>query len=181
MGPIRVLVADDDADFARALVDLLDAEAGVTLIGPARDTEEVIALATRGNPHVVLLGARMPGGGGLRATKDILAADSGVRVIALSVSDDRAAVLEMPRAGASGYLVKGASVDEILAMIRREHLGQGALSSPAGADQPPGRRADLGTDTLRQHLESVVAGHGLDTHFQPIVELHSGRVVGYEA
>src|SRR5437588_1101435 len=125
MGPIRVLVADDDADFGEALVDVLDVEAGVTLIGPAHDADEAIALAANGHPHVALLGVRMPCGGGLRAAREILAADSGVRVIALSASDDRSAVLDMLRAGASGYLVKGTPVDEVLALIRRGHLGQG--------------------------------------------------------
>jgi two-component system chemotaxis response regulator CheB len=76
MGPVRVLVADDGPDFGDALIELLDAEAGVTLIGPARDAQEAIAFASSGHPHLVLLGVRMHSGGGLRATREILATNS---------------------------------------------------------------------------------------------------------
>jgi EAL domain-containing protein (putative c-di-GMP-specific phosphodiesterase class I)/DNA-binding NarL/FixJ family response regulator len=181
MGPIRVLVADDDPAFGEALVELLDAEAGVSLIGPAHDADQAIALATNEQPHVAFLGVRMPRGGGLRATREILAADSSVRVIALSASEDRTAVLEMLGAGASGYLVKGAAVDEILAVIRRGHTGPATLSSPPEASHPEGGPYQPDADSLRRQFESLLAGQGLDTHFQPIVELSTRRIVGYEA
>jgi EAL domain-containing protein (putative c-di-GMP-specific phosphodiesterase class I) len=182
VGPIRVLVADDDFDFAEALVDLLDAEAGVTLIGPAHDAEEAVALALSGRPQVALLGVGMPRGGGLRATREILTADSSVQIIALSASDDRSAVLEMLRAGAGGYLVKGAPVDEILAVIHRGHLGQGTLSSPP-SERDHSEHGPRDPDALgaRRQFELLLTGYGLDTHFQPIVELRTGKVVGYEA
>jgi EAL domain-containing protein (putative c-di-GMP-specific phosphodiesterase class I)/ActR/RegA family two-component response regulator len=177
-----VLVADDDPDFGEALVDLLDAEAGVTLIGPAHDAQEAVALASSGRPHVALLGVHMPCGGGLRATREILAADGSVRVIALSASDDRTAVLEMLRAGAGGYLVKGAPVDEILGVIHRGLLGQGTLSSPPSeVGHLDGSPHHPDAQGARHQFELLLTGYGLDTHFQPIVELRTGNVVGYEA
>src|SRR6476661_4442584 len=69
--PIRVVVADDDADVVRALGALIGAERDLELVGTASDAETVIQLAVSEEPDIVLLDVRMPGGGGLRAAREI--------------------------------------------------------------------------------------------------------------
>jgi diguanylate cyclase (GGDEF)-like protein len=116
--PIRLLIADDDEGTRVMLTAIAHRDAGLDLVGAAADAEEAIQLASHRRPDVVLLDFDMPGGGGVRAAIDIREALPGVRIVALSADDSPSAQLDMSRAGAVGYLVKGADDDEIGRTIR---------------------------------------------------------------
>src|SRR5512134_677135 len=127
--PIRVLIADDEPALRGALADLLAHEDDVVLIGTAGDADEAIALATDAHPDVALVDVSMPAGGGARAAREIARCSPDTRVIALSAFEDRPTVLEMLRAGAVGYLVKGAGGEEIVGSIQKVVAGGASLSA----------------------------------------------------
>lgn len=134
MERIRVLVAEDEEAVREALVDLLTSDAAIDVVGSAKDADEAIEMAASSKPDVALVDVKMPGGGGVRAAREIRANSPQTHVVALSAYEDRRTVLEMLRAGAVGYMVKGTSADEILRTIRRSLRGQGSLSVEVTAD-----------------------------------------------
>jgi signal transduction histidine kinase len=131
---IRVLIAEDEPTVREALGELIDGEVALRLVGAAADAEEAIQLAREHRPDVALLDVKMPAGGGPRAAREIRATCPDTRVVALSAYEDRATVLEMLRAGASGYLVKGTPAVEVVEAIRRSTRGQASLSAEVTAD-----------------------------------------------
>jgi DNA-binding NarL/FixJ family response regulator len=119
MNFVRILVADDDADIRGLLERYVKGEPALQLIGAAPDAEEAIRLAAEHKPDAALLDVNMPGGGGVRAVREISEISPDTSMIALSGYDDRNTVLQMLEAGATSYLVKGASRDKILHTVRR--------------------------------------------------------------
>lgn len=118
-GPaIRLLIADDDPGVRLVIAALAAREDGLELVGEAEDAKQAIELASHRRPDVVLLDFDMPGGGGVVAANGIRDANPTTRIVALSADDSAAAQYDMSRAGAVGYLVKGASEDEIARVIR---------------------------------------------------------------
>ena len=115
---IRLLIADDDAASRLMLESLLGRAEGMELIASAADADQAIELASMRRPDVVLLDFDMPGGGGVRAAVDIREALPGVRIVAFSADESPAAHLDMSRAGAVGYVVKGADDDELVRTVR---------------------------------------------------------------
>jgi len=115
---IRLLIADDDASIRLTLAALLQREEGFDLVGEAEDAAQAIDLAARRRPNVVILDFDMPGGGGVRAASEIREASPTTRIVALSADDSQIAQYEMSRAGAIGYVVKGAPDEEIVRAIR---------------------------------------------------------------
>ncbi len=134
MERIRVLVAEDEEAVREALVDLLSSDATIEVVGSAKDADEAIEMAAESKPDVALVDVKMPGGGGARAAREIRTNSPQTHVVALSAYEDRRTVLEMLRAGAVGYVVKGTSADEILRTVRRSLRGQGSLSAEVTAD-----------------------------------------------
>ena len=124
-----MLIADDEPAPRGALAELLAHEDGVVLIGTAGDADEAIQLADDARPDVALVDVKMPAGGGPRAAREIVRVSPATRVIALSAFEDRPTVLEMLRAGAVGYLVKGTGADEIVGSIERVMSGGASLSA----------------------------------------------------
>lgn len=116
--PIRLLIADDDEGTLLLLGSLLSRTEGLKLVGSAADAGEAAELAARCRPDVVLLDFDMPGGGGVRAAIEIRESQPDVRIVAFSADDTAAAQLDMSRAGAVGYVVKGATDDEIVRTVR---------------------------------------------------------------
>jgi two-component system NarL family response regulator len=127
-GDIRVLVCDDHALFRRGLVLVLDQEDGITVVGEAEDGEESIRRAEELAPDVVLMDVRMPRVGGIEATRAIVESTPSTKVLVLTVSDDEDDLFEAVRAGASGYLLKEISIEEVGASIRAVMSGQSLIS-----------------------------------------------------
>ena len=135
---IRILVVDDHPIVRSGIVGLLEAEPDFDVVGEAVDGETALELAAALAPDLVLMDLRMPGMGGVEATRrilaDALAAGAKRRVLVFTTyeSDDR--ILAAISAGASGYLVKAAPAEELLAGVRAAHAGQTVLA-PALAVQ----------------------------------------------
>ncbi|MFI5765201.1 response regulator [Streptomyces sp. NPDC051563] len=130
--PIRVLLADDQALLRSAFKVLVDSEADMCVVGEASDGAQAFELARTLRPDVVLMDIRMPGTDGLAATR-LISADSeltGVRVVMLTTFEVDEYVAAALRAGASGFLGKGAEPEELLNAIRVAAAGD-ALLSPA--------------------------------------------------
>ena len=189
MDPITVLIADDQAELRAALVDLVSAEGRLELVGEAGNAEEAISLAGRQHPDVALVDVRMPGGGGLRATREIRAASPRTRVIALSAYEDRRTVLQMLGAGAVAYLVKGTDPSEIVRAIIRAARGEGSVSvglvagvvEELGAQLRRDERETEDRDGRSARIQGVIDGAGVKVVYQPIFDLDTGTPVGVEA
>jgi DNA-binding NarL/FixJ family response regulator len=125
---VRVLIADDDADLRCLLEKYVKGEPALQLVGAATNADEAIQLAEEHQPDAALIDVGMPGGGGVRAVREIAQRSPQTSMIALSGYDDRNTVLEMLEAGAISYLVKGASRDEILQTLRRSIEAHAKLS-----------------------------------------------------
>jgi diguanylate cyclase (GGDEF)-like protein len=115
---IRVMVADDDPVITMLLTTITRHEPTLELVGAAADADAAIELAVRQRPRVVVLDLDMPGGGGMRAAAEILQKVPEARIVGMSADDSQAARLDMSRAGAVGYIVKGAPPAEIVSTIQ---------------------------------------------------------------
>jgi DNA-binding NarL/FixJ family response regulator len=125
---IRILVADDQALVRDGLRLILDSQEDIEVVGEASDGEEAVRAATSLAPDVVLMDIRMPGVGGLEATRRITAG-TGCRVLVLTTFDLDEYVVEALRAGASGFLLKSSPRQHLLHAVRTVSEG-GALLDP---------------------------------------------------
>jgi len=130
MSRIRVLIADDHPVFRYGLRALLTSEATLMeVVGEATTGEEAIALAAQCLPDVILMDVNMPGLNGIEATRRILAATPQIGILMLTMFDDDESVFAAMRAGARGYLLKGAEGDEAIRAITVVHKGEAIFSS----------------------------------------------------
>ncbi len=118
MDNVSVLVADDDADTRVLIEKYVTGEPGLSLVGAAADAQQAIDLAAERKPDAAIIDVAMPAGGGLRAIREIRELSPDTSLIALPGYDDRTTVIEMLEAGATAYLVKGASREQILHTVR---------------------------------------------------------------
>lgn len=190
MDRIRVLIADDEEAVLDVLQALMASEPDLEVAGAAPDAETAIELASREQPDVALLDVRMPGGGGPRAAREILRRSPPTKIIALSAHEEVDSVLEMLRAGALGYVVKGESTDAIVRAIHRSLEEQMTFPSRVTEDVAHAlaeqlHRVSRGSEQRRQEKEDrireVLGGEGLQIVFQPIFDVREGEVVGLEA
>lgn len=130
---IRVVVADDHPIVRSGIVGLLSSADDIEVVGEASDGTEAVALATQLSPDVVLMDLRMPGLGGAEATAQLVAARPDVRVLILTTYESDENILTAIEAGASGYLLKAAPQEEILAGLRSVARGEVALSPSIAA------------------------------------------------
>ena len=187
--PIRILIADDEPALRGAIADLLSQEDGVLLVGEAGDADQAIELAVSRRPDVALVDVSMPAGGGPRAAREIIRVSPETRVIALSAFEDRPTVLEMLRAGAVGYLVKGTGSQDLLDSISKVFEGGASLSAEVldGIVHELSsqlRREEIEQEqrhALRGEIDRFLAGEGVTMVYQPIMELSSRQIVGWEA
>jgi DNA-binding NarL/FixJ family response regulator len=120
--PLRVMVVDDHPMWRDAVErDLQDA--GFDVVAVAADGHQAIARFRAARPQVVVLDLQIPGPGGVEVTADVLSHDPSARVLILSASGEQRDVLEAVKAGATGYLVKSASRQELLDAVRRVAAG----------------------------------------------------------
>jgi DNA-binding NarL/FixJ family response regulator len=124
---IRLLIVDDHPVVRAGLVGLLSDEPGFEVVAEAADGAQAVRLAAATRPDVVLMDLRMPGVDGVEATARITA-DGATRVLILTTYESDDQILSAIEAGASGYLLKAAPQDEIVAGIRSVAAGQSALS-----------------------------------------------------
>ena len=129
MAVIKILLADDHdlvrAGIGRMLADVAD----MNVVGQATSGEQAVLLCRDLQPDVVLMDIRMPGIGGLEATRKIVARDPHIKVIAVSAWDDDPLPARLLQAGASGYVAKGAPFEEVIKAIRKVMAGQRYLSA----------------------------------------------------
>ncbi len=131
---IRVLLVDDDPIVRAGLRLMLGGAPDIEVVAEAADGAEVSALVTAHGPDLVLMDIRMPGVDGVEATRRIRAAVPDAAVLILTMHDDDATVFTAMRAGARGYLLKGAEQDEIAGAIRAVASGQ-AIFGPGIASR----------------------------------------------
>jgi signal transduction histidine kinase len=131
---MKVVVVDDSPDVRAALRDLLRRHDEFELVGEGADVDDARALVERHRPDIVLLDVTMPGGSGADATAAVRAADPDVRVVALSSFPDANRVASMLAAGASGYVLKNAPEDQMLAALTAAVAGRPAVGAEAVHD-----------------------------------------------
>lgn len=134
MEPIRILIADDHPLFRDGLRVLLESVGNMQVIGEAASGMEVLAQANALQPDLILMDIKMPGLNGIEATRRILQSSPHVRVLIFTMFEDDESVFAAIRAGARGYLLKGAVQEETLRAIRAVAAGE-AIFGPAIAER----------------------------------------------
>jgi len=134
MTATRVVVADDHPTFRRGLAALLGSLDDVELVGEAVDGDAAIALVAQTLPDVVVMDLNMPGVNGIEATRRIVAAHPTVAVLVLTMLDEDESVFAAMRAGARGYVVKGADTGDVLRALESVARGD-AVFGPAVASR----------------------------------------------
>jgi two-component system NarL family response regulator len=132
--PIRVLVVDDHALFRRGLQMVLEQEDDIEVVGEAGDGAEAVEKVADTIPDIVLMDVRMPKRGGIDACTAIKDAVPSAKIIMLTISDEEADLYDAIKAGASGYLLKEISIEEVATAIRAVNEGQ-SLISPSMASK----------------------------------------------
>jgi two-component system NarL family response regulator len=131
---IRVLICDDHALFRRGLVMVLESEPGIDVVAEAEDGEEAVRQAEEAAPDVILMDVRMPKMSGIEATRAISDVVPTAKILMLTVSDEEEDLYEAVKAGATGYLLKEISIEEVANAIRAVMTGQ-SLISPSMASK----------------------------------------------
>ncbi|MDQ3643615.1 MAG: response regulator transcription factor [Actinomycetota bacterium] len=124
MSVLRVIVADDHPVFRHGLQALLGSVPDVDVVAAAATGEEAVDLAVTHRPDVMLLDLQLPGISGVEACRRIVAAAPTVRILVLTMFEDDTSVFAAVRAGATGYLLKGADAAEILRALRAVASGE---------------------------------------------------------
>jgi DNA-binding NarL/FixJ family response regulator len=134
MEPIRVVVADDHLFYREGVRTMLGATPDLEVIGEAETGEEAIAIVATLQPDVVLMDIKMPGVNGIEATRRIVQSSPHVGVLVVTMFDDDDSVFAAIRAGARGYLLKDASLAEVVRAVTAVSHGE-AIFSPAIAQR----------------------------------------------
>jgi len=145
MKPIRVLIADDHPVFRFGMRALLESEPDIQVLGEATTGAQAVEMALSLKPDLVLMDINMPGMHGLEATRRVLEGDPSIAVLVVTMMEDDT-VLAALRAGARGYLLKGAEGEQTLNAIRTVAAG-GSIFSPEVAGRVIGFVAGAGSDS----------------------------------
>ncbi len=126
---IKILVVDDHDLVRTGFVRMLGDIDGFDVVGEAESGEKAVVLARDLKPDVVLMDVKMPGIGGLEATKKLINAHEGLKVIAVTALDDSMYPSRLMQAGAYGYITKGTGLDEMVNAIRAVYSGKHYMSN----------------------------------------------------
>lgn len=207
---MRVLLADDHAVVREGTRQIVEADPAIEVVGEAADGAEVVAMASRLRPDVVLLDFHMPVLNGIEATQRMVADAPEARILILSAYDDDAYVSAALDAGASGYLLKSAHGHEVVAAIHAVAQGHVVMDARVArralrrrdstvADEPTERElevlrlaarglrtkdiaAELGTSprTIEAHFTSVFNRFGVTTRTEAVVHAAARRWIRLE-
>ncbi|MDO4412784.1 response regulator transcription factor [Cutibacterium sp.] len=155
MLPIRVLLVDDDVLVRRAVRQILETAEDLETVGEAGDGDEAVRQA----PHadVVLMDLRMPGMSGVEATSRITHIPSPPKVVVLTTVTADAAVIDAIHAGASGFLLKTSSPEEIVHAVRAAHAGDAFMSPTSTRQLLEQLRGDVGRRNRRAARRTLAA------------------------
>ncbi|MGW6982802.1 response regulator [Streptomyces sp. NPDC054932] len=169
--PIKVMIADDQMMVRQGFTVLLNAQPDIEVVGQAVDGADAVTKVAELDPDVVLMDIRMPGMGGIEATSVITGVpDAAVKVLVLTTFDLDEYVYEALRAGASGFLLKDASADQLAEAVRVVAAGEALLSpnitkrlitefSRLGAPRAPSRaRIEALTERETEVLSLIAQG-----------------------
>ncbi|MDQ3592089.1 MAG: response regulator transcription factor [Actinomycetota bacterium] len=126
--PTRVVVVDDQELFRRGLTMLIGTLDGIELVGEAGNGQEAVEVVLRTDPEVVLLDVRMPGRSGIETCAELKALMPSVRIVMLTASDEESDLYDAVRSGASGYLLKSSSIDDVAEAVRLVADGQSLIT-----------------------------------------------------
>jgi DNA-binding NarL/FixJ family response regulator len=132
--PLRLLIVDDHPLFRKGVRALIGVQDDMEVIAEADDVSAAVELALREQPDVVLMDLQMPGGSGIQATREIVAASPAMKVLIVTMFEDDDSVFAALRAGARGYVLKGTDEDDLLRAIRSVARGE-AIFSPTIASR----------------------------------------------
>ena len=176
---IRILLADDHAVLRHGLSKALQAESDMEVIGLAADGLTAVELAGELSPDIIIMDIGMPGLNGIEATRQITKQSPRVRIIALSMHSAKKFIMEMFKAGASGYLLKDCEYDELAAAVRTVASGKdyispsisGILIETCTTDDPKRKKNAFSalTDREREVLQLLTEGR---TTKQTAARLH---------
>jgi DNA-binding NarL/FixJ family response regulator len=167
--PINVLIVDDHPMFRAGLAAMLASMDGIAVVGQAADGQEAIDMAREVVPDVVVMDLQMPGMNGTEATRVMTQTSPHLAVLVLTMFQDDDSVFAAMRAGARGYLLKGADEDEIVRAIQALARGEAIFgpevasrlieffTAPRSAQQPAEAFPEL-TDREREVLELIAQG-----------------------
>lgn len=164
--PLRVVVADDHPLVREGLRAVLSTDPAVELVAEAADGQQAVAAVLEHGPDVVVMDLQMPGLSGVEATRAIARDAPGVAVLVVTMHEDDASVLAAMRAGARGYLLKGAGREELLRALRTVAAGDAvfgrAVAERIAAQLAPGTGPPVAFPELtareREVLDLVAAG-----------------------
>ena len=122
--PITILIVDDHALLRQGIKKVLDLESDLSVIGEAADGEEAICLAQQLKPDIVLLDINMPRKNGLEVTRELRQLMPKLKIILLTIHDDENYVIEVIKAGATGYLLKDIEPGMLIKAVRSVHTGE---------------------------------------------------------
>lgn len=210
MRTLRVLLAEDHAVVREGTRQIVEADPAIEVVGEAADGAEVVALASRLRPDVVLLDLHMPALNGIEATRRMIADTPDARILILSAYDEEDYVTAALDAGASGYLLKSAHGNEVVAAIHAVAQGQVVMDAriarralrrregPA-VDEPTAREldvlrlaarglrtkdiaAELGTSprTIEAHFTSIFNRFGVTTRTEAVMHAAARRWIRHE-
>ncbi|MFQ5872947.1 MAG: response regulator [Dehalococcoidia bacterium] len=149
---IRVFLADDHPVVRRGIARIIEGEPDMEVVGEAGDGAEAVDVAKALQADVVLMDIGMPGISGIDATKQLSRAAPDVRVLILTVYDQDDFLFRALQAGASGYVLKGAEVDDLLQAIRIVHKGEMFVY------------ARMTTKLVRDYMKRLQGGEGQDEY-----------------
>lgn len=158
--PIRVVLVDDQALFRAGIRMLLSSQPDIEVVGEAGDGREGVAVVTATRPDVVLMDIRMPVMDGLAATAELLRDPAAPRIVMLTTFDLDEAAARAIRQGASGFLLKDADPEFLLAAVRSVHAGSEVIAASATHElfahfAPPAKPVPPAFDSLTEREREI--------------------------